>query len=253
MQIIDINQENIAREHICCAITEKKGESCVPDKKAWLTERFAEGLMFKRLDVRGKVFIEYIPAEAAWYPVEAPGYMHIDCFWVSGQYKGHGHATALLNSCIEDAKAKGKLGLTAITTVKKQPFVMDGKFLKHHGFEVADTAGPQYELLYLPFAKDAPKPAFKQSAKEARIDEQGMVIYYTDQCPFANTYALRAQETARGMGRELTLHRIDTRAQAQQSPSPSATYSFFYNGEFITNEILAPAKVEKFIQDHPEG
>lgn len=57
MGIIAIGPENLEREHICCAITEKKGENCAALKKAWMRERFAEGLVFKRLDARGKVFI----------------------------------------------------------------------------------------------------------------------------------------------------------------------------------------------------
>ena len=33
MEIITVDQENIEREHICCAISDKKGESCVALKK----------------------------------------------------------------------------------------------------------------------------------------------------------------------------------------------------------------------------
>lgn len=76
--------ENLDSEHICCAISDKKGECGVSSKKAWLRERIQEGLVFLKLDVRGKVFIEYIPAEKAWCPIDADGYMFIDCFWVSG-------------------------------------------------------------------------------------------------------------------------------------------------------------------------
>ena len=31
------------------------------------------------------------PAEYAWIPIEAEGYMYIDCMWVSGSFKGHGY------------------------------------------------------------------------------------------------------------------------------------------------------------------
>ena len=34
-------------------------------RKAWLKERFPEGHTFKKFDVGGKVFIEYVPAEYA--------------------------------------------------------------------------------------------------------------------------------------------------------------------------------------------
>ncbi|SHF56978.1 hypothetical protein SAMN02745158_04246 [Lactonifactor longoviformis DSM 17459] len=58
MNFITLNQDNIDQEHICCAITDKKGEPCVSSKKEWMTERFKDGLVFLKLDARGKVFIE---------------------------------------------------------------------------------------------------------------------------------------------------------------------------------------------------
>ena len=109
--IIAVTAENIDREHICCAISDKKGETCVSSKKAWMKERFGDGLVFRKLDVRGKVFIEYIPAEKAWCPIDAPGYMHINCFWISGQFKGKGYANRLLEMCIEEPKPRAAADL----------------------------------------------------------------------------------------------------------------------------------------------
>lgn len=110
MSIIAVDSENIQYEHICCAISDKKGENCVGSKKEWMRERFADGLVFKKLDERGKVFIEYIPAEYAFSPINAVNYMHINCFWVSGKFRGQGYANLLLEECITDAKVKGKDG-----------------------------------------------------------------------------------------------------------------------------------------------
>lgn len=42
MQYIRITSENIDSEHICCAMSGKQSVA----KKAWLKERFAEGLVF---------------------------------------------------------------------------------------------------------------------------------------------------------------------------------------------------------------
>lgn len=86
-KLITLTPENLDEEHICCAITDKKDETCVSSKKAWLRERFSDGLVFQKLDERGKVFIEYLPAEKAWCPVDAEGYLHINCLWVSGDRK----------------------------------------------------------------------------------------------------------------------------------------------------------------------
>lgn len=69
MNYIHITKENIDKEHICCAMSGK--QSLV--KKEWLRQRFDEGLVFYRSEERGKCFIEYIPAENAWVPIEAEG------------------------------------------------------------------------------------------------------------------------------------------------------------------------------------
>ena len=123
MEFKQITLDNLEEEHICCAITEKKGGQEISLKKAWMRERIKEGLVFYKLDVRGKVFIEYLPAEYAWCPIEADDYMYIDCFWVSGRYKGQGYGDRLLTHCIDDSKAKGKKGLVVLSSEKKRPFL----------------------------------------------------------------------------------------------------------------------------------
>lgn len=90
MELVRVTKENLENEHICCAISNNKDVQVV-SKKTWLSERFDEGLVFLKGNVRGKCFIEYIPAEFAWTPIEADGYMYVNCLWVSGQFKGHGY------------------------------------------------------------------------------------------------------------------------------------------------------------------
>lgn len=77
MEFVTLTHDNIEQEHICCAIANEKDIQVV-SKKNWLKERLDEGLVFLKGNVRGKCFIEYIPAEYAWSPVEAGGYMYID-------------------------------------------------------------------------------------------------------------------------------------------------------------------------------
>lgn len=249
-KIIAVTAENIDRQHICCAIADKKGETCVSSKKEWLKERFGDGLVFQKLDARGKVFIEYIPAEKAWCPMDAPGYLHINCFWVSGQYKGKGYASRLLETCVEDAKARGCCGLTVVASEKKRPFLSDAAYLKQKGFLAADTAQPYFVLYYLPFTEAAPVPRFKDCAKHSKIEEPGMVLYYTNQCPHTDKYVPVIVKLAEKRGAKISVHKIETTAQAQSAPTPFTIYGFFYDGEYVTNEIFGPAKFEKFLNEH---
>jgi N-acetylglutamate synthase-like GNAT family acetyltransferase len=137
-------------------------------------KRFHDGLVFKKGNVRGKCFIEYIPAEKAWSPIKADRYMYIDCLWVSGRFKGQGNSNLLLEECSKDSKEKGKQGLVTLSSKKKMPFLSDPKYLRHKGFELADTAEPFYELLYLPFEKSSAKPCFKDSVKFPRVEGTGL-------------------------------------------------------------------------------
>ena len=113
MELVRLTKENVENEHICCAISNNKDVQ-VMSKKAWLKDRLDDGLVFLKGNVRGKCFIEYIPAQFAWVPVQADGYMYIDCLWVSGQFRGHGNADILLEECARDSKQKGKKGLCII-------------------------------------------------------------------------------------------------------------------------------------------
>jgi len=92
MDYIRVTKENIDREHICCAMSGQQSLA----KKEWLKQRFEEGLVFYRSAERGKCFIEYIPAENAWVPIDAAGWLYINCLWVSGSLKGHGYSSELL-------------------------------------------------------------------------------------------------------------------------------------------------------------
>ena len=241
-----MTKDNLEQEHICCAIANNKDVQ-VSSKKAWLAERFDDGLVFKKGDVRGKCFIEYIPAEKAWCPIEAEGYMFINCFWVSGQFKGQGNANLLLEECINDSKEKGRMGLCILSTKKKMPFLSDPGYLKYKGFSVADTAAPYYELLYMPFDANAAKPSFMASAKTAKSDGQGFVLYYAHQCPYTAKYVPLIEDMAKKKSIPFQAVRLTTTADAQNAPAPFTSYSLFYDGDFITNEILSDKKFEKLL------
>lgn len=247
LEIIKLDKNNIEDEHICCSFSNKKCLEGYADKKAWLSERFSEGYVFRKLNVRGKVFIEYIPAENGWAPIEADGFMLINCFWVSGKYKGDGHGKALLADCLKDAE--GMKGVAVITTKKKMPFASDKKFFIKNGFQVCDTAEPYFELLHKPFDKNCTPPKFKDCAKEGLCDNRdGITIYYTDACPF-NDYYINTEltEMADKYNKKLNIVKISSKEQAQNHFVPYTNYSVFYNGRFVTHQILTKSNFEKFI------
>ncbi len=246
MEYIRVTKENLDSEHICCAISNNKDVQ-VSSKKAWLADRFDDGLVFLKSVERGKCFIEYIPAENAWVPIKADGYMYIDCLWVSGSFKGHGYSTDLLNACIEDSKEKGKTGLCILAAAKKKPFLADPKFLKYKGFAVCDEADNGIQLWYLPFDTDMSAPQFKACAKHPHIDDSGYVLYYTHQCPFNAKYVPVLKETAEKIGIPFKAIGIAGRDEAQNAPTPITNYALFHDGEYITNEQMNDKKFLKML------
>jgi len=246
MEYIQVTKDNLEKEHICCAISGNKDVQ-VSSKKAWLADRFDEGLVFLKSVERVKCFIEYIPAENAWVPIEADGYTYIDCLWVSGAFKGHGYSSDLLNVCIQESKNKGKKGLCILCAAKKKTFLADPKFLKHKGFIVGDEADNGIQLWYLPFEEKAVAPRFKDCAKHPHIEEMGYVLYYTNQCPFNAKYVPVLEQTARDNGIPFRAIHIESKEEAQNAPTPVTNYALFHDGEYVTNEQMNDKKFLKLI------
>jgi len=248
MEMILLDDENLAREHICCAFSDKKNADGYAAKKAWLKTRFREGFRFRKLEVRGKVFIEYEPIESAWLPLAGAGFMVINCFWVSGRFKGQGHGKALLARAIADARAAGMAGVVAVTGEKKRPFMSDPKFLKAQGFVEVDQAPPFFRLLGMRLDPGAPWPQFLDSARRGRVAEKGIVANYSNACPYTELYVRRGlSEYAAHKGVTLKLNHITSRKEAHALAIPWVLNSVFYDGELVTLEMKANRHLDKLI------
>lgn len=245
---INLDLDNVDDEHLCCAIAGSKHKHYegVLQKKEWLKSQIPEGHVFRKLDDRGKVFIEYTPIENAFVPIEGVNYNYIYCFWVSGKFKNHGHGKDLLDYAINDSKEKGKSGLCVVVGNKKFPFLSDGKYLKKYGFEVIDNAD-SFQLLALSF-DDNPTPKFSKKAKENKIiDKEDVVIYYTDECPYINNCILEIKEVCEEEDISLKLIYIDTLQKAKNSPVILNNFAVFYKGVFLTHELLNKGRFKKFL------
>ena len=239
MEYIKITKDNIDSEHICCAMSGKQSVA----KKEWMKKTFAEGLVFYRSKERGKCFIEYIPAENAWVPIEADGYTYINCLWIAGSMKGHGYSNDLLNECIEDSRRQGKKGVCILSSEgRKKEFLSDPKYMAYKGFRVADTSDCGINLMYLPFEEGVPAPRFKACAKHPETDASGFVLYYTDQCPFTYYWVPRVEEVAKEHGVPLKVIHITDKETARNTPAPVTTYALFRDGEFVTHAIQSDKK-----------
>ncbi|MBD8390272.1 N-acetyltransferase [Dysgonomonas sp. BGC7] len=236
---INLTKENIDKEHICCAFSDKKCTNGYNLKKEWLKKEFDNGYTFRRIDARAKVFIEYGPAEKGWAPIDAPNYLLINCFWVSGQYKGKGYGKELLQYAIDDAVALKKDGLVTIAGVSKFHFMSDAKWLQKQGFEICEKLSSGFCLLVKKINKNADNPRFKESVQSGECPEkEGLVAYYSDRCPYTDYHINQSlQESASKRNIPLKTIKLSTTEEAQASPTPATLFSLFYNGKFVTTDI----------------
>ena len=185
VKIIDVNLENASRYGIC-GYKNIKNEG-LRRKIEWLKDRFTEGMKIKAIysDKDGtQGMIEYIPGEYCWRPVEVRGYMFIHCIFVGFKrvYKGKGYGSLLVDEVIKDARKENMHGVAVVT---REGRWMAGKeiFMKK-GFEVVDTAPPDFELLVKKFNRNAPTPKFKGDwEKKLNQYSKGLTIFRADQCP----------------------------------------------------------------------
>ncbi len=247
MEVIKLTDRNIQEEHICCAISDKKSVNGYQKKKDWLKTEFKNGYTFKKLDVRGKVFIEYVPIENSWLPLDGRNFMVINCFWVSGQFKGQGNGKILLQQCMNDAN--GMDGIIAISSDKKRPFMTDPKFLKYQGFEIIDEAPPYFKLWGLKTNPAATFPRIKESAKVGACpDKEGITAYYSNTCPFTEYYTNQLlREYAKKKGIPLTINHINSMADGHRMPIPWIINSVFYKGELVTLEMKTERHLDRLV------
>lgn len=245
-EYINITLDNIDDEHICCAIGDPKHKDGVSNKKEWLKARINEGHVFRKLNARGKVFIEYAPLEFAWTPVSGNNFMYIYCLWVSGSFKGKGIANELIGYAINDAKRQGKSGICTISSKKKKPYIGDKKFFEHYGFKVVDTIN-DYELLSLSLNDGL--PSFNDNARNMKIDSEKFTIYYSPSCPYVINCIKEIQEHTLSNDTSFNLIKVDSLEKAKNVPCIFNNWANFKDGVFISNTLLNKNSFEKLIND----
>ena len=245
-EYINLTLENIDEEHICCAIGDPKHQNGVNKKKQWIKSKLKDGHVFRKLNARGKIFIEYEPIETAWVPITGKNYEYIYCLWVAGSFKGKGIGKELLDYAINDAKEKKKSGVCTLVTKKKKPFIGDKKFFEANGFKVVDTID-DYELLALSFDnKDTPK--FNDQARSMTIDSNDFTIYYSNECPYVEYEIEELSTYAKKKNIKLNFIKIDTLEKAKNAPCVFNNWANFYKGKFISNTILNANSFEKLLK-----
>ena len=246
IDFINLTTQNLSNEHICCIIRSKKSHPGIEAKKQWLSERLGKGHVFRKLNAKATVFIEYAPLEAAWVPIIGENYYYLYCLWVSGNSKGEGYGKALMEYCLADAKEKGKSGICMLGAKKQKSWLSDQSFAKKFGFEVVDTTSNGYELLALSF--DGTTPKLASNAKKVTIENKALTIYYDMQCPFVYQNIENLKQHCVTNEIPATFIFVDTLEKAKKLPCVFNNYAVFHLGKFETVNLLDITSLQRILK-----
>ena len=243
VEIIDVNASNVSETGFFCFMSKRKSEG-FRRKLDWVSARFDEGMRIKMLKLPERGFIEYLPGEYAWRPVNAKGFMFIHCLWVVGRSKGKGFGAMLLDECVRDAKRAGLAGVAMVTS--EGTWLAGKRLLLKLGFEAVAEAPPSFNLVVKKF-KSSPSPSFpKDWEARAKRFGKGLTVLRSDQCPYLEDATATLLEAAAEKGIKSRVIEIKTATEAQSlSPSPYGVFNVVLDGRFLSYRYLLK---EEFFQ-----
>ena len=236
IEIIDVNEGNFKDVGFFCYMSKRKAEG-YQRKSNWLSARFSEGLKIKMLKLPERGFIEYVPGEYAWRPVNAKGYLFIHCLWVVGKSKGKGYASHLLDECIKDAKRSGMKGVAMVTSGGN--WLVGKDLLDKHGFDSVGQAPPSFELMVKKFGR-AKSPYFANDwDQRLKRYPKGLTVFRSDQCPYIEDATNTVVETSEEQGMRCHIVEIKSCEEIrEESPSAYGVFNVVYDGQLFTYHYL---------------
>jgi GNAT superfamily N-acetyltransferase len=238
----EVTTDNVDELGFFCCMSKRDSEGWQA-KRAWLDDRFPEGLKLYLLPEGERGFVEFAPGDVAWKPVEAAGWTVIHCLWVVGRSGGKGGGARLLERCIDDARAARSHGVAVIAT--EDNFATSSKFYAHHGFVVVDEAPPRFRLMALAFG-DADPPRFVDAVRTTDAPESdGLRVQTTDQCPYHAQLGTSLARAAGGQGLDCAVVKLTSAAQIRsEACTAQGTFGVSCKGEALPN-VYMPKSLEK--------
>jgi len=251
IQILDLTPENIA-DYGVCGYKDVKKHLELRRKIDWFKKYYSKGLRIKALISKKGGYqgmLEYLPGKYAHRPVDAEGYMFIHCIFIGfkKEYKGKGYASSLIDECISEARKTNMYGVAVVT--RKGPFMAKKDIFVKNGFELVDTAEPDFELLVLKFDHEAPNPKFKNVKKHLKKYEKGLFIIRSVQCPYTekNVNAILASTTDK-YNLKANLIDLKNASDVQNSPCAFGAFCIIYDGEILSYHPISNTRFENIMK-----
>ncbi|MBI9039543.1 MAG: GNAT family N-acetyltransferase [Bacteroidales bacterium] len=246
IQIIDVNPDNVREQTLFCIKDIKKPE--FENKKKWFEKAYKDGLRIKILrdqTDRPIAFIEYVPAEFAWRPVDTDNFMFIHCMYVySNKDKKKGYGSILVKTCEDEAREKNMHGVATMTS--KGSWIADSRLFEKMGY-IETEKKDRFELLVKKFDENFPKPKFIDWTQN-RKNYLGWHLLYADQCPWNEPSALALKKTATEYGIDLQIKKIDTVQKAKAAPSGFAVFNLLHDGKLLEDHYLSATRFKNILK-----
>ena len=245
IQIIDVTPANVSEHGVFC-IKDPKADG-FKKKIEWYSKTYEQGLRMKiaQNDNGEKIgFIEYVPAEFAWRPVNVPGYMFIHCMFIyPNKNKNKGFGSALVKACEKDAKAIGKVGVAVMTS--KGAWITNKSLFLKNGFEDVDKNG-RFELCIKKFDESAPTP--KLIKWQEQKTDSGWSLQYSDQCPWHAKAVEVMQDTAKKQKIDLKVSKINSSEEAQKMPTGFGVFNLLKDNKRIEDHYISKTRFENILE-----
>ena len=216
-------------------------------KVEWLRRRFPEGLrffLFRDGQGRPLAFLEYVPGEHAWRPVDAKGWLFVHCLWVypRGQKVG-GLGSRLIQACLEEARQERASGVAAM--VSDGPWMAGRDIFLKNGFRQVGEAG-RFQLV-VHRLRSGPEPRFRDiSGNLAKY--RGLHLVYCPQCPMIPKSVNDLSEMAAEYGLELKVTVIKSPREAQNAPSYYGVFNLVWNGRLLSDHYVSKGRFRNLLR-----
>jgi hypothetical protein len=132
---------------------------------------------------------------------------------------------------------------------RPKPWLASSDIFLKLGFDVVDTAPPDYELLVRKLDESAPDPRFKGGWEEKlKKYGRGLTIIRADQCPHTLRFSSSiAEEALKTYGLETHIEVLKTYRDAQNAPTPYAVFLIIYNGAILTDHQISKTRFKNIM------
>ena len=245
--LLEVTNNNVADAGIYC-VKDKKSPGYLA-KLEWFKDKINKGLKITiATDGKGKQlgFIEYIPSEISWRPIQARNYLFIQCIALFGKdAREKGTGSLLIKQCEQHAKKHHKSGICTMSS--DGPWIANKTLFEKNKFTIADKLG-RFELMVKSFDKKEKIPRFINWTKH-QSSYRGWHLIYSDQCPWHEKSITSIKQSALDHGLRLTVKKLSTPQEAQNAPSGFGTFSLIKDGKLLADHYISKTRFETILKE----